>query len=151
MENTEHVSLDLTLDKIVKGEKVLENPMCHFTYDWDKETNMGIGQLHSINGSTVNITLHPLGIKGELDFMSDMEPTNFLVNASNDDSIALIDICIYRVILDADANGGKGAGAIMFGQDGETIQASNGFSEESASKQLPEVEFESPEAPEGAE
>lgn len=148
MEKTEHVALDLTLDQVVKGERVLENPSCHFTYDWDKETNTGIGQLHTINGSPVNIVLHPLGIKGELDFMSDLtEPTHYIVNASNDESIALIDVTINRVILDADADGGKGAAAIMFGQHGENILASNGFMEQSAAKQLPEVQFETPEAP----
>jgi len=144
--DTEHVSFDLTLNKQISGEPVLENPVCHFHYDWNKEKNMGIAMLQSINGTPVNIVLHPLGIEGQLDFMSDIEPTHFTVNASNDDSIALVDVIINRVILDVVKSGNEAA--IMFNQDGSSIEATDGFMDESAAKQLPAVEFETPDAPE---
>lgn len=130
----------LVLSQTLKGKEVLKNPSCDFSVSWDFEKNMGLATLHSINGSAVNITLHPLGISGSLDFMSDMEPTTFSINASNDNSIALIEIVIYRVILDLDAKAENPSAAIMFGEKGNTIQTSNNFSEESISKELPSVE-----------
>lgn len=129
----------LILSEVFRGKEVLENPSCEFSYHWDFETNMGLALLQSINGSQVNITLHPLGIHGQLDFMSDITSTKFLVNASNDDSIAMIEVTIDRVILDMDAKGENPKAAIMFGIEGETIQTSPGFDEGSAAKQLPPV------------
>lgn len=128
---------DLILSEQLQGEPVLDNPSCHFSYHWNFETGMGLAQLHSINGSPVNITLHPLGIAGELDFMSDMEPTSYVVNASNDDSIALIEIVIYRVILDIDLKSGDRKAAIMFNRDGSSIEASRGFNEAGVERSLP--------------
>lgn len=144
---TEHESFDLTLDKTIRGVSNLENPVCLFHYDWDKESNTGIAMLQTINGTAVNIVLHPIGIEGQLDFMSDMEPTTYAVNASNDDSIALIDVVIDRVILDVD--GAQRSAAIMLGYMKDTIIASTGFMSDSAAKELPTVEFERPAAPEG--
>ena len=149
MEDTVHQSFELTLDKVLKGSTELKNPVCSFNYFWDTEKNMGIANLHSINGTPVNIILHPLGIAGQLDFMSDMAPTGFNVDADPGEDIAIITVVIYRVILDVD--GDKRSAALMLGENGETIITSEGFSDNSTSKQLPEVEFEAQDAPEGVE
>ena len=132
---------NLVLSEVIRGNEVLEKPSCEFSYHWNFETNMGLALLQSINGTPVNITLHPLGIMNQLDFMSDIPPTKYSVNASNDDSIALIEVVIYRVILDMDANGENPKAAIMFNEDGSTIQASPGFDEGSTAKELPPVTF----------
>jgi hypothetical protein len=130
-------TFNLTLDKQLAGKPVLENPVCEYQYSWNFTTNMGMAALKSINRTPVNITLHPLGIAGNLDFMSDMKPTTFSVNASNDNSIALIEVVIYRVILDISLATGDRKGAIMFNQDGSSIQASNGFAKEHTNRVLP--------------
>lgn len=132
-------SFSLILGTQIQGEQTLEKPSCEFSYHWDFESNTGLALLQSINGSPVNITLHPLGIAEHLDFMSDMQPTKYSVNASNDNSIAIIEIVIYRVILDMDAKGGNPEAAIMFGMEGESIQATAGFEKGSAAKSLPPV------------
>lgn len=130
----------LILTEVLKGEAVLNNPVCEFSYHWDFDKNMGLANLISINGSPVNITLHPLGIAGQLDFMSDIHPTTYVVKASPDDSIiGAFQVTISRVILDMDAEGNNPTAAIMFGEDGGTIQASTGFNEGSAAKELPPV------------
>ena len=130
----------LILTEVLKGEAVLNNPVCEFSYHWDFDKNMGLANLISINGSPVNITLHPLGIAGQLDFMSDIHPTTYVVKASPDDSIiGAFQVTISRVILDMDAEGNNPTAAIMFGEDGSTIQASTGFNEGSAAKELPPV------------
>ena len=132
----EQASFDLTLDKIAGGEgsekPVLKNPVCKYSYRWDFKTNMGLAHLNSINGTLVDITLHPLGIAGELDFMSDMKPTKYEVNATNDQSIALVSVTISRVILDIKLSTGERSGAIMFNtKDGYVIQASKGLTDAS--------------------
>lgn len=133
----------LTLDEVLKGTAVLENPSCEFSYHWDFEKNTGLALLNSINGTHVNITLHPLGITGQLDFMSDMDPTVYVVKASdNPDIIGTINVTINRVILDMDSKGENPKAAIMFGTDGDTLQASSGFSEGSAAKELPPATIE---------
>ncbi len=144
----DHVAFDLVLDKELKGTSELKNPVCHFHYNWDTDTNMGLATLQTINGTPVNITLHPLGIEGQLDFMSDMEPTVYSVAASEAMPNVMVKVVIYRVILDVD--GAKKTAAIMFGEDGGTILTSDGFMEDSAAKQLPEIEYEPQDAPEGA-
>ncbi|XOV68199.1 MAG: hypothetical protein ACFHU9_03295 [Fluviicola sp.] len=149
MEDTVHESFELTLDQVMKGSSELKNPVCSFSYTWDNERNMGIANLTAINGTPVNIILHPLGIAGQLDFMSDMEPTGYNVDADPGEAIAIINIIIYRVILDIEGDSRKAA--FMLGEDGGTIITSKGFSESSTAKQLPAVEFEAPEAPEGVE
>lgn len=133
-------TFSLTLNQQLKGTPVLENPVFEYHYDWNFETNRGLAMLKSINGTPVNITLHPLGIQGNLDFMSDMEPTPYSVNASNDKSIALIDVVIYRVILDISLTSGERSGATMFNKDGSCIQASTGFEKENTKRELPAVE-----------
>lgn len=149
MEDTVHQSFELTLDQVLKGSTDLKNPVCSFSYSWDTERNMGIANLQAINGTPVNIVLHPLGIAGQLDFMSDMAPTGYNVDADPGEATEIITVVIYRVILDVD--GDKRTAAIMLGEEGDTIITSEGFAKDSAAKQLPEVAFETPEAPEGVE
>lgn len=149
MENTEHVSFELTLSETLSGKSELQSPVCLFDYVWDEKTNMGIANLRSINGTPVNIVLHPLGIEGQLDFMSDMEPTAYNVDALPGPETDVITVILYRVILDVE--GDKRSAAIMLGEDGGTIITSPGFNEASASKQLPEVKIEDTEVPEGVE
>lgn len=126
----------VTLNQQLEGTPVLENPVCEYHYNWNFEKNMGIAMLKTINGTPVNIELHPLGISEDLDFMSDIPPTTFSVNASNDDSIALIDVVVYRVILDITLATNQRSGAIMFNKDGSSIQASAGFEKDSIQKSL---------------
>ena len=128
----------LVLDhQIGSGHCTLHNPCCEFTYTWDFDKNMGSAIMNTLNYGEVSIQMFPLGISGQLDFMSDMRPTNFEVNAACDDSIALIGVVISRVILDMDANGENPSAAIMFGETGDCILASAGFGEASLSKTLP--------------
>ncbi|PCI94962.1 MAG: hypothetical protein COB15_12980 [Flavobacteriales bacterium] len=131
-------TFSLTLNQQLKGTPVLDNPVFEYYYNWNFEKSVGIAMLKSINGTPVNITLHPLGIQANIDFMTDMEPTTYSVNASNDDSSALIDIVIYRVILDINLASGDRSGATMFNEDGSNIQASFGFSKENTKRNLPQ-------------
>ncbi len=119
----------VVLNHQLKGTSVLENPVCEMSYIWDFNKNMGIAHLNAINGTPVNITLHPLGIKGYLDFMSDIPPTKYNVNAEPGFSIALIEVTIYRVILDIDLSTGAISAAIMFNEDGSSIQATANFND----------------------
>lgn len=134
----------LVLSETISGKSVLENPECTFFYHWDFEKNMGLANLLSINGSDVNIVLHPLGIEGQLDFMSDMEPTQYSVSSSPGPVIAEVEVVIYRVILDIDLKTGNKEAALMLGEKGETIISTPGFDKTSSAKELPPVEFERP-------
>ena len=134
-----HDSFELVLSDQIKGDQVLENPTCNFSYHWDFEKNVGLAVLNSIDDTPVNITLHPLGIAGQLDFMSDMEPTEFHIQVSENNMVSVV---IYRVILDMNESNGDKAAAIMFNTDGSSIQASPGFEKGSVSKSLPEVLLE---------
>ncbi|MFD0862949.1 hypothetical protein ACFQ1M_12105 [Sungkyunkwania multivorans] len=120
-------TFSVALTKQFKGTAVLENPVCEFSYIWNFEKNMGIATLNSINGTPLDITLHPLGIKGYLDFMSDMPPTKYEISAEPGSSIALKEVTIYRVILDIDLETGARSAAIMFNEDGSSIQTSGNF------------------------
>ncbi len=149
MEDSVHESFDLILDNVKQGSTDLKDPVCSFSYTWDEKTNMGIANLQAINGTPVNIVLHPLGIAGQLDFMSDMAPAGYPVDALPGEETEIITIVIYRVILDVE--GDNRSAAIMLGEEGETIITSSGFADSSSSKELPEVKFETAEAPEGVE
>jgi len=120
-------TFNVVLSQQIKGTPVLENPVCEMNYIWDFEKNMGLAHLKSINGTPVNITLHPIGIEGYLDFMSDIPPTKYTVSAEPGFSIALVEVTIYRVILDIDKSTGKISAAIMFNDDGSSIQATSNF------------------------
>lgn len=125
-------SFELVLSKTLRGEPVLPNAKCEFNYHWDFEKNMGIAMLRGINDAPVNITLHPLGIEGQLDFMSDIEPTPVNIDGKV--------VIIYRVILDINMDSGEREAAIMFGEDGETIETTENFQDASTVKSLPAVE-----------
>lgn len=125
-------SFELVLSKTIQGEPALPNAKCEFNYHWDFETNMGLALLRDINGAPVNITLHPLGIEGQLDFMSDIEPTPVNIDGKV--------VIIYRVILDIDLETGAREAAIMFGEHGESIEATENFQDASTYKSLPQVE-----------
>lgn len=121
--------IKVVLSKQIAGNPVLTNPVCDFTYQWDFSRGMGMAYLRTINGSPVGIPLHPIGIKGHLDFMSDMPPTRFMVSAEPGNTIALIEVTIYRVILDIDLATGAHSAAIMFNEDGSSIQATANFTD----------------------
>jgi hypothetical protein len=117
----------LVLSKLKKGTSpVLPNARCTFSYNWDFQKNMGLAHLISIDGSIVEITLHPLGIQGYLDFMSSMPPTPFVINGKK--------VIIYRVILDINLQTGVRSAAIMFNVNGSVIQTSALFTEASLDK-----------------
>lgn len=117
-------SFGLTLSQTIKGTPVIENAHCEFSYQWDFEKNMGSATLVSINNCELNIVLHPLGIEGYLDFMSDMKPTSYVINGQI--------VVLYRVILDINLTTGIKSAAIMFNEDGSCIEASESFNAERA-------------------
>jgi len=119
--------ISVVLSKQLAGKPVLQLPVCKFHYMWDFARNKGMAYLDTINGTRVDIALHPIGISGQLDFMSDMPPTRYSVNAEPGNSIALIEVIIYRVILDIDTKTGAHTAAIMFNEDGSSIQATANF------------------------
>ncbi len=122
-----HAIFTLVLSKLIKGKKpVIKDAKCEFTYNWDFETNMGLAHLISINHSSVDIKLHPLGIAGYMDFMSDMKPTSFVINGQR--------VIIYRVILDIKLDDNERSAAIMFNEDGSIIEATDNFQSEDLSK-----------------
>ncbi|MGV7108084.1 hypothetical protein [Flavobacterium sp. U410] len=115
---------DLVLNKPIKGTPVLENPNCSFSYNWDFDKNMGLARLESIENTGLNLTLHPLGIAGILAFMSDMSPLTVTIDGK--------EVVIFRVILDIDLVSGIKKAAIMFNQDGSTIQTTDNWENEHA-------------------
>lgn len=110
----------LTLSKLLQGASpVIANAKCEFTYIWDFTKNMGLAHLISIDNCAVNITLHPLGIAGTLDFMSDIPPTNYVINGQR--------VVLNRIILDINLANNARSGAIMFNNDGSVIEATDNF------------------------
>jgi hypothetical protein len=115
-----HATFTLTLSKLYKGaQPVIPNAVCEFSYIWDFQKNMGLAHLNSINNVQVNIVLHPLGIAGYLDFMSDMPPTPYVINGQR--------IILNRIILDINRTTNERSGGIMFNQDGSVIQTTANF------------------------
>lgn len=116
-----HETFTLTLDKVLQNgtcPQKAKNASCVFTYIWDFPRNMGLAHLISIDGTDVNITLHPLGITGMLAFMSDMKPTTYNIGGQN--------VVIYRVILDLPTGGERQAG-IMWNENGSCITTTNNW------------------------
>lgn len=109
----------LILSKVYKGTPVIKDAKCEFSYQWNFSTNMGSAKLISIDNCEVNIELHPLGIMGYLDFMSDMQPTSYVINGQR--------VVIDRVILDINLKTGERSAAIMFNEDGSSIQTTENF------------------------
>ncbi len=104
-----HDVFTLDLNKVIRAEGcVIEAAKCEFTYHWDFETNMGMAQLLSIDEIPVSIPLHPLGIEGWLDFMSDIE-TSIPVPVNGNT------ILIRRVILDINLSTGERSAALILG------------------------------------
>ncbi len=115
-----HDTFTLTLSHLIAGDApVIKDAKCEFTYIWDFEKNMGLAHLVSIDDCVVNITLHPLGIQGQLDFMSDIPPTPYVINGQR--------VVIYRVILDINPANNDREAAIMFNEDGSVIQSTPNF------------------------
>ena len=109
-------TFDLMLNKVIEGQSPLEDANCQFTYQWDFGTNTGEARLLSIKGDRVKIILHPLGIEGYLDFMSDMPPTPYIINGQ--------EVIISRVILDIELSNNARSAALMFG-DGSILGTPN--------------------------
>ena len=107
----------LTLSKLIKGDWVLKDANCQFTYKWDFQTNTGTASLDSINGSTINITLNAEGLAGYLAFLSDISPTRYDVNGKS--------ITIFRVSLRIQLSDNKREALIMFNEDGSTVEATS--------------------------
>ena len=99
---------------------------CKFRYKWNFSTNMGLAYLLTIGGTQVDFELHPMGIAGALDFMSDIPPTPVTIDGQ--------EVIIYRVILDCSSDGTNRACAIMFGEKGSHIEASESFAAEKLTK-----------------
>ncbi len=107
-------SFTLQLTKTINGNPVIANANCNFSYNWDFQKNMGLAHLDKINNCAIGITLHPLGISGRLAFMSDMPPTNYVINGQQ--------VTLFRVILDIEPATGIKSAAIMFNKNGSPIE-----------------------------
>lgn len=113
-------TFSLVLSHLYKGSKaVIPNANCVFSYTWNFEKNTGLAKLVSIDNCEVNITLHPLGIKGYLDFMSDMPPTDYVINGQR--------VVLNRIILNIELATNKRSGGIMFNKNGDVIQTTDNF------------------------
>lgn len=113
-------TFSVILSKLFKGDKpIIANAKCEFSYTWDFQKNMGLAQLVSIDGCIQNITLHPLGIQGYLDFMSDIPPTSVVINGQI--------VVLNRIILDINLATNERSAGIMFNSDGSCIQTTENF------------------------
>src|ERR1700748_2827034 len=83
----------LLMSKLLKGASpVIADANCVFSYEWNFATNMGLAKLVSIDNCVLDITLHPLGIAGYLDFMSSLdEPLHAVINGQR--------VVLNRIIL----------------------------------------------------
>ena len=122
-------SCEAVLSKLYKGTvAVLPNAVCQFKGHWDFSTNEGLAELVSVNGTPVNIPLHPMGISGQLDFMSDMKPTSYTIQGKT--------VVIFRVILDFKQGllppAGSVFAGIMFNEDGSCIETTQNLNDQTA-------------------
>lgn len=123
-----HGTYILSLDKTIVGTAETKTFLGQFTYTWDFVRKEGEASLDTINGTNIGITLHPEGLSDKLYFMSDMQPTEYLLGDGGT-------IIVYRVILQL--IDGTGAASVMEGKDGSTIVATENWSEnDSATSQL---------------
>ncbi len=125
-----HDSFTLILNRTIKGEPVIPNAQCDFSYQWDFQTNMGLACLDGMNGNKLNITLYPLGIGGQLAFMSDMEPVHVVINGQR--------VVLFRVGLQINLSSGSRSAFIMFNEDGSSIQVTPHFEEKELASFVPE-------------
>lgn len=110
----------LVMSKLLKGASpVIANASCVFTYEWNFATNMGLAKLVSIDNCVLDITLHPLGISGYLDFMSSMEPLHTVINGQR--------VVLNRIILDISLATNERSGGIMFNEDGSVIEVTDNW------------------------
>lgn len=86
-----HNCFTLTLDKVAEGSPSITSFTCQFSYTWDNSTMEGEAYLQQVDSALTNVELHPLGIQGQLDFMSD---------GSSNITVAGGDITLTSVILD---------------------------------------------------
>lgn len=76
----------LVLSKPILGSKCppfMKNIRVVVGYNYNFRKNMGIAYLYQIGRTKVNIKLHPLGLKGEYAFMSDIEPLFVKIRGKN--------------------------------------------------------------------
>lgn len=115
----------VVLSKMYSGTAVIKNAKCEFSYIWDFEKNMGLAHLTSIDGCKMDITLNPTGIAGMLGFMSTIPPTPTVINGQR--------VVLYRIILNIYLNDGVRAAAIMFNNDGSSIEITDTWRMQTAS------------------
>lgn len=112
-------TFDVVLDKTIDGQPVLNNPRCTFSYNWNFSTNMGLATLDSIDGTKLDITLHPTGLSGMLAFMSDMSPTTYNIDGK--------EVVLNRIVLNIMLPSGEKRAGIMFNEDGAPIQLTSNW------------------------
>lgn len=110
----------IKLNKVVEGQcdKALLGTQLNMSYDYDFKRNMGMAKLDGVNETRLDIPLYPLGVSSEYDFMSDMAPKAVKINGKDE--------VLYRIIFGLQYSGKKSA-AVMFGEDGNCILASNNY------------------------
>lgn len=125
---TANFSFETVLSNLYKGSvAVLPNAVCQFEGHWNYATNEGVAELVSVDGTSVNIALHPMGISGKLDFMSDMPPTPYTIQGKT--------VVIFRVILDLKSTlQPPASAAIMFNKDGSCIETTQNFDDQNAER-----------------
>lgn len=115
-------TFQIVLSKTISGNTVLNDPICTFSYVWDFNSNKGEALLDVIDGKLIGIVLHPEGLSDVLAFMSDMEPTTYSIDGQN--------VVIFRVIMMINPKTGEHKAALMFNEDGSTIETSENWPEE---------------------
>ncbi len=111
---------DLTLDTLIKGsERAIWPAICNFSYNWDFERGTGLASLDFLNDTAIGISLHPLGIEGYLDFMSDLEEP---VKITIDD---LITVTIKEIGLSIELGTNKRSAFIVFNVNADVIQGTS--------------------------
>jgi len=113
---TEHLHFTLKLDKLynsTRADKLLVEPCdAKFSTHYNVARKWGTAELVSINKTKLNITLHPMGIQGADDFMSNIEKGK---EPTIQDPRTKKEVPIFRVILDTKNLTDDRVGSIMFG------------------------------------
>lgn len=119
-------TFELVLDKELQaGGCQLESPTCEFSYNYNFSTDIGSGELVSIDGVAVNIALYPAGLANVYEFLSDLNPLpSFEIDGQ--------EVVIYRVVMDLYEDGSRAA-VVMFNEDGSCIEASENWRGEASS------------------
>lgn len=129
-------SFTLSLNTVISSDGcTLANPCCEMSYYWDYKTNTGSAKLAAINGSRIGVTLYAAGIEGQLTFISDIHlALNFNVQNACEHPTGIAQALIYRVILTLDENGENPSAALMLGENGSCILATENFTDLSTTK-----------------